>query len=198
MSHLAVRGLINLRGQIVTVIDLRRCLELAERPTGQLPVNLIVYTDDGCVSLLVDQVGDVLSVDEDQFEYPPATLQGRSRDLIRGAYKLEGKLMLVLDTDKVVEATSGSAEKDGHGSVPAANKSSLLKSRSFSGRLDTSPPERCAPPLDCLCEGSVSEETNNSSLDADATSPETSAVPSRRIKGFADFHMRPAALTVTS
>jgi purine-binding chemotaxis protein CheW len=121
MSHLAVRGLINLRGQIVTVIDLRRCLELAERPTGQLPVNLIVYTDDGCVSLLVDQVGDVLSVDEDQFEYPPATLQGRSRDLIRGAYKLEGKLMLVLDTDKVVEATSGSAEKDGHGSVPAAN-----------------------------------------------------------------------------
>jgi purine-binding chemotaxis protein CheW len=122
MSHLAVRGLINLRGQIVTVIDLRRCLELAERPTGQLFVNLIVYTDDGCVSLLVDQVGDVLSVDEDQFEYPPATLQGRSRDLIRGAYKLEGKLMLVLDTDKVVEATSGSVEKDGHGSVPAANK----------------------------------------------------------------------------
>jgi purine-binding chemotaxis protein CheW len=126
LSHLAVRGLINLRGQIVTVIDLRRCLQLAERPIGQFPVNLIVYTDDGCVSLLVDQIGDVLSVDEDQFEFPPATLQGRSRELIRGAYKLEGKLMLVLDTDRVVEATSGSADEDGHGLVPAASKRALI------------------------------------------------------------------------
>jgi purine-binding chemotaxis protein CheW len=122
LSPLAVRGLINLRGQIVTVIDLRRCLQLAERPIDQFPVNLIVYTDDGCVSLLVDQIGDVLSVDEDQFENPPATLQGRSRELIRGAYKLEGKLMLVLDTDKVVEATNGSADEDGHGLVPPASK----------------------------------------------------------------------------
>ena len=126
LSHLAVRGLINLRGQIVTVIDLRRCLELAEQPAGQVLVNLIVYTDDGCVSLLVDQVGDVLSVDEDQFEYPPVTLQGRSRELIRGAYKLEGKLMLVLDTDKVVEATSGTANEDGHGLVPAASKGASI------------------------------------------------------------------------
>jgi purine-binding chemotaxis protein CheW len=126
LSHLAVRGLINLRGQIVTVIDLRRCLQLAERPIGQFPVNLIVYTDDGCVSLLVDQIGDVLSVDEDQFEFPPATLQGRSRELIRGAYKLEGKLMLVLDTDRVVEATSGSEDEDGHGLVPPASIRALI------------------------------------------------------------------------
>jgi purine-binding chemotaxis protein CheW len=122
LSHPAVRGLINLRGQIVTVIDLRRCLQLGERPAGQLLVNLIVYTEDGCVSLLVDQVGDVLSVDEEQFEYPPATVQGRSRELIRGAYKLQGQLMLVLDTDKVVEATNRFADEDGHGSVPAPSK----------------------------------------------------------------------------
>ena len=126
LAHLAVRGLINLRGQIVTVIDLRRCLQLAERPVGQPFVNLIVYADDGCVSLLADQVGDVLTVDEDDFEDPPATLQGRSRDLIRGAYKLEGKLMLVLDTEKVVDVANGYADEDGLGSLPVASVRALV------------------------------------------------------------------------
>ena len=53
-----VRGLINLRGQIVTAIDLRRRLELTDRPADQLPVNVVVQTDDGAVSLLVDEIGD--------------------------------------------------------------------------------------------------------------------------------------------
>lgn len=102
-----VRGLINLRGQIVTAIDLRRCLQLPEQPVCQSFANVIVHTDDGCVSLLVDRAGDVLSVDADEFEYPPATLERRARELIRGAFKLNGKLLLVLDTDKVVHAVDG-------------------------------------------------------------------------------------------
>src|SRR3954469_16736206 len=57
-----VRGLINLRGQIVTAIDLRRRLELHDRPADQFPVNVVVYTDDGAVSLLVDEIGDVMDV----------------------------------------------------------------------------------------------------------------------------------------
>src|SRR5262245_16999243 len=69
-----VCGLINLRGQIVTAIDLRRRLELPERPGGQLPVNVVVHTDDGAVSLLVDEIGDVLQVSEEAFESPPETL----------------------------------------------------------------------------------------------------------------------------
>ena len=55
-----VQGLINLRGQIVTAIDLRRRLELAPRPADQLPMNVVVRTDDGAVSLLVDEIGDVV------------------------------------------------------------------------------------------------------------------------------------------
>ena len=102
-----VRGLINLRGQIVTAIDLRRCLQLPEPPVCQPFVNMIVYTDDGTVSLLVDRAGDVLSVDAGEFEYPPATLEGRSRDLIQGAFKLDGRLLLVLDTNKVVGTLDG-------------------------------------------------------------------------------------------
>src|SRR5215831_10117970 len=91
-----VRGLINLRGQIVTAIDLRRRLELADRPADRLPVNVVVQTDDGAVSLLVDEIGDVLEVPENMFERPPDTLKGTARELIRGAYKLEDELLLIL------------------------------------------------------------------------------------------------------
>ena len=117
LSPPIVRGLINLRGQIVTAIDLRRCLQLPERPVGQPSVNMIVFTEGGCVSLLVDRPGDVLSVDADEFEYPPATLEGRSRNLIRGAFKLNGKLLLVLDADKVVDTLNEYTCEGGHGSV---------------------------------------------------------------------------------
>src|SRR5271170_5150484 len=95
-----VRGLINLRGQIVTAIDLRRRLELSDRPADQLPVNVVVQTDDGAVSLLVDEIGDVLEVPEMEFESPPETLNGIARELIRGAYKLADRLLLILDTEK--------------------------------------------------------------------------------------------------
>jgi purine-binding chemotaxis protein CheW len=97
-----VRGLINLRGQIVTALDLRRRLDLSERPTGQLPMNVVLHTDDGGVSLLVDEIGDVVEVDEGTFERPPDTLNSNARSMIRGVHKLNGRLMHVLDTDRVV------------------------------------------------------------------------------------------------
>jgi len=102
-----VRGLINLRGQIVTAIDLRRRLELADRPADQLPVNVVVHTDDGTVSLLVDEIGDVLEVSEKDFERPPETLSRAARELIRGAYKLANRLLLILDTERTVNLAGG-------------------------------------------------------------------------------------------
>ena len=101
-----VRGLINLRGQIVTAIDLRQRLGLGDRPADQLPVNVVVQTDDGAVSLLVDEIGDVLDVEEKLFEPPPDTLTGTARELIRGAYKLNDRLMLLLDIDKALQVGS--------------------------------------------------------------------------------------------
>lgn len=98
----AVRGLINLRGQIVTAIDLRRCLALNERPADQLPLNVVVQTEDGAVSLLVDEIGDVVQVSEELFEPPPETLRGTPRDLVRGAFKLKDRLLLILDTEQTV------------------------------------------------------------------------------------------------
>lgn len=102
----AVCGLINLRGQIVTAIDLRKRLGLPCRPEGQLPMNVVVRSDDGAVSLLVDQIGDVQESDLENFESPPETLRGGARQLIRGAYKMKDRLLLILDTERVIDVTS--------------------------------------------------------------------------------------------
>jgi purine-binding chemotaxis protein CheW len=101
-----VGGLINLRGQIVTAIDLRTCLGLGDRSSGQIPLNVILHTDTGYTSLLVDGVGEIVEVDDDAFELPPETLRGRSRDLILGSYKLSDRLMHVLNIERTIEILS--------------------------------------------------------------------------------------------
>ena len=98
-----VEGLINLRGQIVTAIDLRKRLEFGSRKEGQLPMNVVIRTEGGAVSLLVDEIGDVLETDEGSFENVPETLSGVARELVRGVHKLKGELLLVLDTDKAID-----------------------------------------------------------------------------------------------
>lgn len=98
----AVTGLINLRGQIVTAIDLRRRLGLPDRGDGVEPMNVVVRTDDGAVSLLVDEIGDVIEVFPDAFELPPETLDRSVRGLVQGVYKLPQRLLLVLDIEQAV------------------------------------------------------------------------------------------------
>jgi purine-binding chemotaxis protein CheW len=97
-----IRGLINLRGQIVMALDLRRRFAMEDRPESQLPMNVVVRTEDGPVSFLVDEIGDVLEVDEESFERPPETVRGQTRELVLGVYKLRERLMLVLDTERAV------------------------------------------------------------------------------------------------
>lgn len=98
----AIQGLINLRGQIVTAIDLRRRLELPARGTGELPMNVVVRTEDCAVSLLVDDIGDVVEIQDDARERPPETLRGIARELVTGVYKLRERLLLILDTGKTL------------------------------------------------------------------------------------------------
>lgn len=107
LARPVVQGLINLRGQIVPAIDLRRRLGLRQRVSGELPMNVVVRSDDSAVSLLVDEIGDVVEVTDSSFERPPETLQGVARELIRGAYKLKDRLLLVLDTEKALNAAAG-------------------------------------------------------------------------------------------
>src|SRR5690242_4587467 len=80
----AIHGLINLRGQIVTAIDLRCRLNLPTRSMDQLPMNVIVRDGESGVSLLVDRIGDVVTVDDEFFESPPSTVRAEVRDLVRG------------------------------------------------------------------------------------------------------------------
>ena len=123
-----VVGLLNLRGHIITAIDLRRCLDLSDRPADERPVSLILRTAEGGVSLLVDRMGDVLDVAEDDFELPPRTLNARSRELIRGAYKLDGRLLLVLNIEPVVNGIEDDAS-DRIGGLPhTEGRRSLIRS----------------------------------------------------------------------
>ena len=102
-----IEGLINLRGQIVAAIDMRRRLALPARAGEQTPMNMVVRTDDGAVSLLVDEIGDVLDVNEATYERTPENLDPAARELIRGVYKLKDRLLLVLDVDRTVDLAVG-------------------------------------------------------------------------------------------
>ncbi len=99
----AVSGLINLRGQIVTAIDLRTRFGLERADAASTPTMIVLDADDGLLALVVDSAGDVEEVDQSRFEEPPSTLKGESRRLIRGACKLKAKLMLVLDAGNVFD-----------------------------------------------------------------------------------------------
>ena len=101
-----IEGLINLRGQIVTAIDMRRRLQLPPRAEEHLAMNMVVRTSDGVVSLLVDEIGDVLDLDNATYERPPGNLDSAARELICGVYRLKDKLLLILDTEKAVEVGS--------------------------------------------------------------------------------------------
>lgn len=103
LAPIVISGMINLRGQIVPAIDLRRRLGLPDRPPDKLPMNVVVRTAEGAVSLLVDEIGDVIEVEAEALETPPETLQGFAREVVRGVYKLPGSLLLVLDTDLAVD-----------------------------------------------------------------------------------------------
>ncbi len=106
LAPATVHGLINLRGQIVTAIDLRSQLDLPPREGEALPMNVIVRTTDGAVSLLVDEIGDVVEVDPESYERPPETLEGKARELVTGVYKLDDRLLLILDDAEAVSIAS--------------------------------------------------------------------------------------------
>lgn len=97
-----IRGLMSLRGQIVPVLDLRQRLGVAPADPEVEQFNVLIRTGDGPVSLLVDRVGDVLEIETSAFEPAPDTLDAAYRSLIRGAYKLERRLLLALDPSSAV------------------------------------------------------------------------------------------------
>lgn len=98
-----VAGLINLRGQIATTVDLRTRLGLPQRDDGAPFIHVVVSERGEPASIQVDRISDVISVDSELFEQVPDTMPGPARDLILGAFKLDGELLLILDVHKSLE-----------------------------------------------------------------------------------------------
>jgi purine-binding chemotaxis protein CheW len=102
----AVLGLINLRGQIVTALDLRCRLGLPPREDGVLPMNVIVRTRGEVVSLLVDDIGDVIDTDDVELQPPPTNLPASVHDVVSGVLPLAEAILLVVDADRAVDVTA--------------------------------------------------------------------------------------------
>ncbi len=97
-----VRGLINLRGQLVIAIDLARRLGLPARPPEMRPSHVVVRSPVGATSLLVDVVGDVRVMDPGAFEPTHESIRGPAREVTSGVFKLDNELLLVLDVARAV------------------------------------------------------------------------------------------------
>jgi purine-binding chemotaxis protein CheW len=111
-----IRGLINLRGQIITAVDLRNRMKLPPRPDDQKPMNVVVQTNGEVISFLVDSIGDVLEVDEETFEEAPHTVDNTTRELVTGVYKLKDELLMVLDAAKAADVSESEGTS---ASIPA-------------------------------------------------------------------------------
>jgi purine-binding chemotaxis protein CheW len=98
-----VAGSLNLRGRIVTAIDLRRRLGLPPAGEAARPMSVVVETAGEFYSLLVDQVGEVLALAATGQEANPPTLGPRWRGVSLGVHRLQGQLMVVLDVDRLLD-----------------------------------------------------------------------------------------------
>jgi purine-binding chemotaxis protein CheW len=103
LAHPVIRGLMNLRGSIVSSVDLRRRFGLAPRTDGVEPTNVVTQTGSGLVAFEVDRIGEVVEVTEASYEAAPSTLSGETRRMIEGVYKLEGELLLILNVERVLD-----------------------------------------------------------------------------------------------
>lgn len=103
LSPPEIHGLMNLRGSIVSTIDMRERLRLKSFSKGDPHANVIVQTQGGIAGLMVDQIGEVLSPSEDRFEAPPASLRKEVREMITGVAKLDEGLLLVLDPKRIIK-----------------------------------------------------------------------------------------------
>ena len=92
-----LRGLINLRGQIVAAIDLRRRLGFDDSDPGGPPMNVVVRVGGNAVSFLVDEIGDVVEVDESLSSAIPDTVPEAIRRLVTEVYKFDHELLHVVD-----------------------------------------------------------------------------------------------------
>jgi purine-binding chemotaxis protein CheW len=105
LAHPCVRGLLNLRGQIVTAIDARCRLRLPEREPGAAAVHFIIPSRGDPMSLIVDREGEIIDLDGNPFE-TPQTVDSVIRSVLTGVYKVDGALLLLVDADQMLSTAA--------------------------------------------------------------------------------------------
>lgn len=102
-----IAGSLNLRGRIVTAVDMRRRLKMEPRGPDETFMSVIVEHVGELYALLVDDVGDVLWLSPSDHEPAPVTLSAHWRAVCSGLYRLDGELLLVLDVEQVLDLNAG-------------------------------------------------------------------------------------------
>lgn len=102
LAPAAVAGVLNLRGQIVTAIDLRKRLGLQDREDENEQMNVVVEFQNEPYSLIIDKVGDVLSLSDEAYERNPVTLDLHWQNVSNGIFRLEKELLVILDIEKLL------------------------------------------------------------------------------------------------
>ena len=102
-----IAGSLNLRGRIVTAIDLRRRLKLPPAPAGTPRMSVVAEQDGELYALLVDQVSEVMSLRSTAFERNPPTLPAAWAAFSTGIYRLDGQLLVVLDVGRLLALSAG-------------------------------------------------------------------------------------------
>ena len=110
LSPYEIAGSLNLRGRIVTVIDMRKRLDLPDFEPDSAPMHVVVENGDELCSLMVDSVGDVLSLPFGHVEKPPSNLESRWREIASGVYRLDKELLILLDIQSVLHVKMPSKE----------------------------------------------------------------------------------------
>ena len=101
-----IAGVLNLRGRIVTAIDMRRRLGLPKRDDGRKPMAVGIEFKGESYGLLIDTVGEVLKLDDNMRESNPVNLDVRLARVSAGVHRLDGQLLVVLDVDRVLDMSS--------------------------------------------------------------------------------------------
>ena len=103
LAQPAILGSLNLRGRIVTAIDMRTAIGLEKLPADAIRMNVVVEHANDLYSLVVDRVGEVLTVPEKSYERNPGTLDVRFRQVSAGIYRLDSGLLVVLDVARLLK-----------------------------------------------------------------------------------------------
>jgi purine-binding chemotaxis protein CheW len=102
-----VRGVINLRGEVTTVVDLRTVLGLSSAKVTRETRNLIVHSQGESIGFLVDRISDILTLKSDQISPPPSNIDGIQGRFFEGVHTLESEILVILDIEEALSQRNG-------------------------------------------------------------------------------------------